>query len=88
MLKRFCRWILSDEIGNLNQKLEAESDRAERLADRLRPHLPELKPDGTCQADNLQFILDVNQSAKIDMGMYTVATTVVLGDGATIKGEV
>ena len=87
MLKRFCRWILSDEINNLKEKLEAETDRAERLADRLRPYLPELKPDGTCQADNLQFILDVNRSASIGTGVYAMDTPITLGDGENVKGD-
>lgn len=80
LIKRFARWVLSKEL-----KWDAEL--IERLRGYGRPHIPELKSDGTDQSDTLQMMLDINCGAYIPEGELYMGCCIEAGD-ATITGEV
>lgn len=88
MIKRLCRWILKRELEEAKNSLAGQRELSKSLAIRLKPHMPELKSDGSCQSDTLSFQMDVcralDEPLHMPVGTFTVNSNITL-KGATMR---
>lgn len=82
-MKRFCRWILEDEITNLRTSLKNKEMLAHRLTTRLLPYKPPLIPNGEDMSEILNFHLDIavglKENLQIPKGEFLLDNTLNLG---------
>lgn len=85
MIKRFCRWVLADELVRGRQRIEVLEVVGKRLAKRIE--VPHLLDDGTDQYDNLQCLSDLavfsNKMNYFPPGSYSINSSIVMSDETT-----
>ncbi len=79
ILKKLARIILKEEI-------KQDKELIKRLIGYSVKHVPELKDDGTDQAYNLQYRIDVGHGF-IPPGEYSIESHIIIGDESILRGK-
>lgn len=92
LIKKFCRWVLSEEISTLKKELKSERELSFKLATRLEPYKPAIVPNGEDMADAIQFSIDVScglreNCCQIPTGTITVGSPIIVSSNTVFTGD-
>ncbi|QZI90346.1 hypothetical protein MYOV003v1_p0022 [Vibrio phage 207E48.1] len=88
LLKKFARWVLSDELDKLKKDLKSECGLSHTLATYLLPYQPEMVDGG--ETDNtpiLQMRLDIARGLKkpvpMPTGRFNIGAPIIVSSDTT-----